>query len=149
MKKLSLVLVFFLMPSFAWGPGWSFPDNQGLYIGTFNSEPEAFADGILTKTKDENFPPPSSIEVRAGDNNIGQNFTDAPEFEVKKEEEAPEEFWTIGKIRLIIKPKANPPLKERSAGRSSLRSYNFVGKVGGVNFEQVAVPDPETAAKTI
>ena len=147
MKKLSIVLVFFLMPSFAWGLGWAFPDNQGLYFGTFAHKPGVFNDGILTKTEIENFPSPSSLD--AGTGNTGtQNLTDASEFE-GEEEEDPEEFWTIGKIRLIVKPKANPPLKVRSSGRSSLRSYNFVGKVGGVNFEQVAVPDAETAAKTI
>jgi hypothetical protein len=148
MKKLSLVLVFLLAPSFVFGFGWSFPDNQGLYVDTFNSEPGAFADGKLAWTEVEIFSS-SSLKARAENNNEGQNFTDAPEFEVKKEEEDPEEFWTIGKIQLIIKPKANPPLEERSAGRSSLRSYDFVGKVGGVNFEQVAAPDAETSDKTI
>ncbi|MGV7227238.1 MAG: hypothetical protein ACQ9IQ_01140 [Nitrospirales bacterium] len=111
-------------------------------------EPGAFADGRLAKTEVENFPSPSPLEARTGNSEV-QNLTDASELEVKEEEEDPEEFWTIGNIRLIIKPKANPPLKVRSAGRSSLLSYNFVGKVGGVNFEQVAVPDAETVAKTI
>ena len=147
MKKLSMVLVFFLMPSFAWDLGWAFPDNQGFYFGTFAHEPVVFEDGILAKTEVENFPSPSSLDARTG-NTETQNLTDASEFEVEEEED-PEESWTIGNIRLIIKPKANPPLKVRSAGRSSLRSYNFVGKVGDVNFEQVAVPDAETAAKTI
>ena len=148
MKKRSLVLVFLLAPSFVWGFGWSFADNQRLYVGTFAPELVAFANGMLTKTKDENFPSPSSIEARTG-NSEGENITEGSEFEGKEEEKDPEEFWTIGKIRFSIKPKANPPLKERSAGRSSLRSYNFVGRVGGVNFEQVAVPDAEMAAKNI
>ena len=144
MKKLSMVLVFFLMPSFAWGLGWAFPD---FYFGTFVHEPIVFEDGILTKTEIENFPSPSSLDAGTG-NTETQHLTDASEFE-EEEKENPEESWTIGKIRLIIRPKANPPLKVRSAGQSSLRSYNFVGKVGGVNFEQVAVPDAETAANTI
>jgi archaellum component FlaC len=147
MKKLRLVLVFLLAPSFVWGFGWSFRDNQGLYIGTGFPELGAFADGILAKTKAEDFSSLSPLEVRTG-NSEGQNFTDASELAVEEEED-PEESWAIGKIRLIIKPKANPPLKERSAGRSSLLSHKFVGKVGGVNFEQVAVPDAETAAKNI
>ena len=143
-----MVLVFFLMPSFAWGLGWAFPDNQGFYFGTFVQKPVVFEDGILAKTEVENFPSPSSsLDARTG-NTETQNLTDVSEFKVEEEED-PEDFWTIGRIRLIIKPKANPPLKVRSAGRSSLRSYNFVGKVGGVNFEQVAVPDAETAAKAI
>ena len=72
-----------------------------------------------------------------------------PEGKKKEEEKESEEVWTIGEFRLIINAEANPPLKERSAGRSSLRAYNFVGKVGGVNFEQVAIPGAETAGKPI
>jgi hypothetical protein len=147
MKKLSLGLIFLLATTFAWGLGWSFSDNQGLNVGMFDTEPGAFADGTLAKAEVENFPPPSPLEGKIGNNEV-QNLTHGSELEVKEEEDA-EESWTIGRIRLIIKPKANPPLKVRSAGRSSLRSYKFVGKVGGVNFEQVAVPDTETAAKTI
>jgi len=147
MKKTSMVLVFFLAPSFAWDLGRASPDNQGLHYGTFDTKPVALADGILAKTEVENFPS-LTLDARTGNSEV-QNLTDASELEGKEEEEDSEEFWTIGKFRLIIKPKANPPLKERSAGRSSLRSYNFVGKVGGVNFEQVAVPDAETASKTI
>jgi archaellum component FlaC len=147
MKKISMVLVFFLAPSFAWDLGRASPDNQGLHYGTFDTKPVALADGILAKTEVENFPS-LTLDARTGNSEV-QNLTDASELEGKEDEEDSGEFWTIGKFRLIIKPKANPPLKERSAGRSSLRSYNFVGKVGGVNFEQVAVPDAETASKTI
>ena len=50
MKRLSMVLVFFLMPSFALVLVWAFPDNQGLYFGTGAREPWAFADRVLVKT---------------------------------------------------------------------------------------------------
>lgn len=148
MKKLSMLLILFLILGFAWDLGWSFPDSQGLQSGTFDLKPVALTGGVLAKTEVENFPSSSSLEARSENRDV-QNLTDASELEGKEEERDSEEFWTIGKIQLMIKPKANPPLKERSAGRSSLRSYNFVGKVGGVNFEQVAVPDAETAAQTI
>ena len=146
MKKLSIGLVLFLMLGFAWGLGWAFSDNQGLHYGSFDTKPVALADGILAKTEVENIPS-LTLDARTGNSEM-PNLTDAFELEGKEEEDS-EEFWTIGKFRLIIKPKANPPLTVRSSGRSSLQSYNFVGKVGGVNFEQVAVPDAETAAQII
>jgi len=147
MKKLRMVLVFFLIPGLAWGLVWAFPNDQRLYFGMIAIKPVAFIDGILVETEVENVLSPSSLNASRG-NKEEQKLTDTDELE-EEPEEGSEESWTIGKFRLIIKPKANPPLKVRSGGQSSLLSYNFVGKVGGVNFEQVAVPDAGAAAKTI
>ncbi len=49
--------------------------------------------------------------------------------------------WSIGNIDFKTASNNNQTLKVRSSGESSLDSYNFVGKVGGVNFEEIAVPD--------
>ena len=59
------------------------------------------------------------------------------------------EIWTIGNITLESTSDSNPSLEVRSAGRSSLNSYNFVGKVGGVSFEQIAIPDSKVANQPI
>ncbi len=147
MKKLSMVLVFFLMPSFAWVHVWALPDKQGRYFGSVAPSPWIFADRVLVKTEVENVLSSPSLAERPR-NTEAQNLTDVDEVEVEEEGES-EEFWTIGTFRLIIQPKVNPPLKVRSAGQSGLRSYKFVGKVGGVNFEQVAVPDDGVDAKNI
>ena len=64
-------------------------------------------------------------------------------------EESEIEIWTIGNIKLESTSDNNQPLEVRSAGRSSLNSYNFVGKVGGVSFEQIAIPDSKIATQAI
>ena len=145
MKKLSVVLVFFLMPTVAWNFVWALPNNQKLSPNMLPPNTESSSDEIVTKTDLENFLLPSSLETRTGSPEA-QNLEDREKRSGKGEEE---ESWTIGNIHLIIQPKAHPPLKIRSTGRASLESYDFVGKVGGVNFEQVATPAAETAAKSI
>lgn len=90
----------------------------------------------------------SPTPLDAGTENLTpQHSSDAEEPE--EEEAEPEGSWTIGEIQLITQPEPNPPLKVRSAGQSSLHSYNFVGKVGEVSFERVAVPDTEIASEPI
>ena len=143
MRKLGMVLVLLLAPSFACGLSWSFGNNQGLY---FDTAPGTFEHGILTEIGVANIPSPFLIVARAENPDL-QN---SPESDKPEEEEADSGgSWAIGEMQLTTQSQANPPLKVRSAGSSSLNSYNFVGKVGGVSFEQVATPATELAAKSI
>ncbi|MCZ6801781.1 MAG: hypothetical protein O7F12_14970 [Nitrospirae bacterium] len=143
MRKLGMVLILLLAPNFSWGLSWSLPDNQGLYSGTTLV---AFNHGMLVTTRAEHVSSPSILVARA-ESQTRQNSSDSDEpDEDECESEGP---WAIGEIQLITQSKANPPLEVRSAGPSSLNSYNFVGKVGGVSFEQVAIPDTELAAKPL
>ncbi|MDH5564733.1 MAG: hypothetical protein OEY91_14065 [Nitrospirota bacterium] len=141
MRKLILVLVFLLAPSFTWGLSGAFRANQGLY---FDTAPGTLDHGMLVETEVENNSSSSSLDTRA-ENPERQNSADSDE----PEEEEPEGSWTIGGVQFTTQSKPNPPLKVRSAGPSSLSSYNFVGKVGGVSFEQVATPAPDIAEKSL
>jgi len=143
MRRFGMVLVFLLAPNFAWGLSGSFPGNQWLYS---DMDPGTFNHGMLVTTGAESVSSPSILIARA-ENREQQNPPDSDEPE--EDEEDPGGGWTIGEIQLTTQSKANPPLKVRSAGQSSLNSYNFVGKVGGVSFEQVANPSTEVAAKAI
>lgn len=60
-----------------------------------------------------------------------------------------QESFSIGKIKFRTDPNDNQVLKVRSSGESSLDSYNFVGKVGGVNFEEIAIPHNTIKNKSI
>ena len=53
--------------------------------------------------------------------------------------------WELGPKKFSNIGKSAAPLSIKSRGRSSLGTFAFVGKVGGVNFEAVAVPSPELA----
>lgn len=143
MRKLGLVLVLLLVPNFAWGLSWSLPDNQHVYSGTTLVP---FNHGMLVTTRAEHVSAPSILVARV-ESQTRQNPSDSDEPD--EDEGESEGSWTIGEIELTTQSKANPPLKVRSAGSSSLNSYNFVGKVGGVSFEQVANPDTEIADKAI
>ena len=143
MRKLGMVLVLLLVPSFTWGHDLSFSDNQEVNSGaTF----VPFHYGMLVTTGAESVSFPSILVARV-ENQARQNPPDSDEHE--EDEEDSEGSWTIGEIQLTTQSKANSPLKVRSAGSSSLNSYNFVGKVGWVSFEQVANPDTAIAANAI
>ena len=143
MRKLGMVLVILLALSFACGLSWSFGNSQGLYS---DRDLVSFDHGMLPETGVETFPPPALLVART-ENRERQDLLDSDEPE--EQEAEPDASWTIGEIQLTTESKPNPPLKVRSAGPSSLNSYNFVGKVGGVSFEQVANPDTEIEAKAI
>ena len=58
--------------------------------------------------------------------------------------------WQIGQgKKFSITQFSSPPLRIRSVGRASLFSYGFVGKVGGINFEEIASPSSGQSYKTI
>lgn len=141
MAKLWMMLVILWAPTLAsWSFGEPFRDNQALDVGATAEivDPEIQVDAEDLK---QISPPPGT-----------ENLTPKRSTEAEEPEEAeaePEGSWTIGEIQLITLPKPNPPLKVRSAGQSSLQSYNFVGKVGGISFEQVAVPDTNIATEPI
>jgi len=57
--------------------------------------------------------------------------------------------WELGPRQFLNSARAAPPLSMRSTGRASLLRYGFVGRVGGVNFEEIAMPSPELAGQPI
>lgn len=49
--------------------------------------------------------------------------------------------FTIGQgQKFSVSPATSSPLRVKSSGKASLSSYAFVGKVGGINFEKIALP---------
>lgn len=58
--------------------------------------------------------------------------------------------WRIGQgKKFSISQASSQPLRIKSVGQASLRSYRFVGAVGGVNFEETAAPSPGESYQTI
>src|SRR5688572_15197421 len=58
--------------------------------------------------------------------------------------------WELGTKRFTTNAAvAAPPLRIRSAGRQDLGSYRFVGRVGGVSFEAIALPDASLVGQPI
>lgn len=57
--------------------------------------------------------------------------------------------WELGSKSFSNAARSAPPLTMRSVGRQSLGSYRFVGRVGGVSFEAVLVPDASLAGHPI
>ncbi len=53
-----------------------------------------------------------------------------------------DDAWVLGPKRFVTGGPAAEPLKAKSEGEKSLRLLRFVGRVGGVNFEEVARPAP-------
>lgn len=51
-----------------------------------------------------------------------------------------QEAYQLGHVELHVGMPASGPLKEKLRGASSLACWDFVGKVGGIAFSQVAVP---------
>lgn len=56
--------------------------------------------------------------------------------------------WSLGKYSLLRGPSSGPLLKTIS-GPASLKSYSFVGKVGGIAFGEVAVFDKNNGLQKI
>lgn len=56
--------------------------------------------------------------------------------------------WELGPYRLLTGP-SSPPLRVTMNGARGLRSASFVGSVGGIALESVAVPGPSVRGKDI
>jgi len=54
---------------------------------------------------------------------------------------AQETVWGLGTKKFLTTPRESEPLSISSTGESSLRAYDFVAGVGGVNFEAITEAD--------
>jgi len=55
--------------------------------------------------------------------------------------------WDFGGSHTLLVNESSPPLKVKMKGSESLSSYRFVGKVGGVAFESIAICDLPSPTK--
>jgi hypothetical protein len=141
MRNILILLALLLAPGISSGSDKTASEDPTRRLDTSANQHHEV---LVAQSDSENCPDPS--RQRAVDK---ERWPDnCPELDVT-ERVKEEPSWTIGELELITDATPNPELKVRSAGRSSLRSYNFVGKVGGVSFEQVAVPDAKTATQPI
>ena len=62
---------------------------------------------------------------------------------------AQEVVWELGTKKFLTAPRDSEPLSINSAGESSLRDYEFVAGVGGVNFEAITAAGATVSGQSV